>query len=473
MYEIALNRSKLVENKFIKNFTLAEPVTQLDDLQKLFDNLPRATKVDIDLRTETYLFDSGFVRKGGSNSWRNFNLLDLKYNDETISWGSISPDKSKPEWLAVFPNDTIGNTACINYLDTYWNDKSLDEIVQNFLVNNADSNLELFWKQHDYWDSDMLWNDFKIMFPEELINFIFEIALVNGFKYGKAWIKYRNVPDDADIKVNDPGISLLTTNGNIIESWVGEDPNLEQLITAGSGVAEKIRKINNDAVLERQPHYTEALKLDTKAQYNLHAMDILNDLRNNSIASLVPTINDMVIPCTCDNMMCMLLNYIVQYMQETFNKLLDEIINKITDFLIPDWVKDLMKMVNDFMQCLNSLFGIVTKMLNINDAKNMLLDDMRDRIAYYPSDPCFMPPETGVPEDFTIVDERGDPLPGDIYPNPDDPITDDWDLPHPGKVLIPTEPDLPIIVTPGIDPVPGIPGRNISGFLFNCDYLEY
>ncbi len=248
-----------------------------------------------------------------------------------------------------------------------------------------------------------------------------------------------------------------------------------------------MQKLNNKALLERGGLYKEALQLDTKIQFNLNAVNEMRDIIANSIASMVPTDASLVIPCKCDGMMCSMINFILQYIQEAVNQFMAEVMNVIAKYLIPDWVKDLMKLINDFAQCFASLFGIVSQMQDINKAKDSLLDDLGDRLDAYPSDPCFVARVPTVPNPFAVTDEYGDPIPGDVYPDPDeDPV--EPDNPTWGNILVPvvigrptdptgqtgqTDPtEIPLIVTEIIEVVPGLPGRSIAGYKFNCDYLE-
>jgi hypothetical protein len=149
----------------------------------------------------------------------------------------------------------------------------------------------------------------------------------------------------------------------------------------------------------------------------------------------------------------------------------------ITQFLIPDWVKDLIRLIEEFLACLGSVFGVVLTIADIHSNAELLLEAMRDRIRYYPAAPCFIPeaPFTPPPEEIPGDNMPGEPIDdedwgdfedGDVYYPPID-KGGNTDRDFEGGVNI----GLPIVIHPPVEVVHGIQGKKYPGFKLICDYL--
>ncbi len=427
-------------------------------ISELIKRLPLSTEALLDPRFDICYFNAGFVRRDGSRSWRNFNPLDLPFDDITKDT-AIAKDKKQILFKAVFPTEEIGLSTTIVFLTQNYPNFNLKEIAEQFLINRSPDQISKFFEdieEFNLYPTDV----FQVLGTGQQKEFIWNLAIVLGFEAGELWLNYNRI--DPNTKFGE--VNIVSTKNRVVA--FNTPQNFDILTKVENNPAKVAQEINNKAIEERGSVYPEALKLDTALQYNQKAIDDLYIMMANAIPSVVPTDFELLIPCTCDNIICGMLNNIVQYLNEVLNKFISEVMNQITKFLIPDWAKDLMKLIKDFGQCFASLFGIVTKMADINQEKDKLLNSLKDRISEYPSDPCFVP--QSIEEDESHIplekfDEEVDEPGIDDEPNPGNGFTDD--------TLIPAVP-LPIVITPGISTIPGAPGRNIPGMAFDCNYLE-
>jgi len=348
--------------------------------QNIINRLEIATSVENDERFQVNYFDSGFVREKGSQNWRNFNPLDLNYT-KAKDYGSIGVDRTSMDYKAIYANDKAGLQACYDYTKDNFNLSTLNDYFLEFIQDKNPQSLDEFKKSIiDKYNYDL--EDQVYMFSEsEIKELILEIQDFNGYTPGKLWVQSRRVDPELKFIYEDDTLTISTRDG-LMES--------DLVMTLSDELPKKIAKISNDALALRGHQYKSARSMDLINQGNHKTQNAIYDAIMSSAMS-IPTEIDALIPCSCENFLCMLLNSIIQYVLSAFNKLIQEIMNMIVKFLIPDWIRDLLRLVSDMLACFLSLFGIFETVKEINQYAKDLLDSMRDRIKYYPDDPCFIP----------------------------------------------------------------------------------
>ena len=370
--------------------------------EEIIKNLPLSENVDVDERFKVAYFDGGFVREKGSRSWRNFNKLDLPYNFNN----SIGIDKTTKLYTSIFPSDAIGDKACLDYTKSYPENTPINDYALNELNNNAPRDLEAFFLSLEFKYQIQRYTKLKNITDEDIYNLINEVALKNGYESGKMWVKTRRTDPETQIET-EYDYTLENTNTFSIR-FNGRAATMEEVsflfggplslplpltdnnTSSSDNVAVAVKEAVNASIKERAPHYEKVVQNTLKRQSIGEGIDSIRSNILNSIASMVPVEKVLDIPCTCDNFMCAILNTIIKYILSAFNKMMEEIVNMITQFLIPDWVKDILRLTKDLMKCLGSIFGIANTISEINKHSDDLLDAMKDRVKMYPADACFL-----------------------------------------------------------------------------------
>ena len=357
--------------------------------ETIIKELSLSTKVDIDERFKVVYFDAGFVREKGSASWRNFNKLNLAHNTEN----SIGIDKTTVQYTSIFPSDVIGDKACFDYTRNYPVNTNLQVYLKAELENNTEDDIEttLLLLESKYQLSR--WEPMSTMSNLDIVRIIDEVAIINGYNEGKFWVKTRRTDPETKVETE----YIYTRDNDIFKITInGKAPTTSQLnrVFANTRNATNAAVIAKDTVnasiKERGQYYVDAIKASMQRQSIGAGIDTIRHNIMNVLASSVPTETVLDIPCTCGDIMCAILNTIIQYVMAAFKKVIDEIIKMVVRFLIPDWVKDLARLVKDIMKCLGSIFGIVTTVAEIEKYSDELLESMKGRVSLYPADACFL-----------------------------------------------------------------------------------
>jgi len=469
----------------LSNVIQAVPYPPNTPTQNIINDLPLSTSVETDERNYICYFNAGFVREKGSSSWRNFNKLDIASNDQSEILGAIGKDKTTAYFRAIFPNETVGDTACITYSrEEYSPNMKIPEYLEAELNNNEPQNVEEVMTSltvlYGFQPEDKLTE----LDDSELLKVINVIAETNGYELGKLWVK---------VRVADPG-SQFTTNpntGDAIEYTYSRVASNNFEITVNGqtlqnssvelafgienqgagGIAADARAHVNKAVQDREPMFIKATKLNLQIQNIFSSIDTTRHSIQNSIAAYIPQKIHLNIPCTCDNFLCMLLNNIIQYVMSALNALIQQIIKMIIQYIIPDWVRSLLRMIKDFLSCIGAIFGIGKTIVEIHKYAEDLLESMRDRVRLYPADPCYIDnPGGGNLNDLPLEYTWPQPPEPPEYPPPPGGGGCDKAIENCGPIVIPGYP--PIIVPPPVTIKPGQRGRSYPAFRFECDYLE-
>jgi len=474
--------------------------------EKIISSLNTSSSVDIDARHEIFYFNSGFIKEKGSLSWRTFNKLCIPWDEAPA--GAIAKDKSVLPFVAVYPSDDVGDNACLEYVRSYPQGKELNVLYEQELKAEGSETVDIFATRieekygfsRDTYMGEISDNDMFII--------IDEISLANGYRAGKMWIKTKPVQPGTKITsigdrrnyadrptVKGEYVYNIDAQGTRSIKFNDREINTAELteVFNTNNTADKIRQIVNDSIAQRANYYQESVTYEWKRQAVAQGVDLGQNIVINSIASVVPADFDLHIPCTCENFLCAILNTIIQYVLGALNRLLQELVDMIIKFLIPDWLKDILRLLFDMLNCLFSVFGTIYTISEIDRYAKELLESMRDRIRYYPADACFVPGATPPP---VAPDSPADDYPGDIpgLDNDDNGFTSN----DTGDTYIPgiTNPDdgvgtnpggenndtggddngrcynPPMIASNDVKMVPGDSGRCIPGFEFNCNYLK-
>ena len=441
--------------------------------QNIINRLPVSTEVEVDERFEVNYFNAGFVREKGSRSWRDFNPLELAWGEFARENGAIGPDRTDMYYIAIFPNDTIGLQASINYIRHNFNYQTLEFCISNLLKNKDPIHLDYFFNKLEteyFFDKTKEINEFTDEELEIIINLVKED---NGFKEGKLWVKMRKVDSRYEFTSNDePDLMIVEENEEIKyvknrSVIMTTSEFISNYLIKQASATEQVAKKVNESIEKRGEKYKEAAKTEKKTQEGQKAKDDIYQALMNDIASIVNTEYDLLIPCTCDNFLCQLLNQIIQYALAALNKLIQAIIDAIMKFLIPDWLKDLMKLIQDMMACFNQIFGIFATIMAIHQYAQDLLESLKWRISLYPADPCFIPDNPFEESssgsgsfDWSSYSGSGWPDEGSEsgYPR----------LSRSGSGYYPPGPWRPPVDPGGGHP---IPGHNGPGFGYYCEYI--
>ncbi len=408
--------------------------------QNIINDLKISTIVEQDTRKEINYFNAGFVRQG-EPLWRNFNVLDIDWNQSSIDMGAIAPDKTRSHYAAIFPNDQIGNDAMVKYVRDTYPSISINSLIEEELIYPNDTNISYV--------SGILSSIYNVdsslsitsVDDDTLFNIIQTIANTNGFEQGDLWVRTRYVQEDVQFGTSQNGDAIEYTlgyTGNIFESLVvsgfnGLKRNITQeekiLVELAYGiqsanVASLMMGVSNKYIGDRAQAYKKEMQHYLQESASHLALDKLNESLNNSIASMVQTEVNLTIPCTCDGIMCMVINQIIQKVLSAFEQMIEYVIDTIVDFIIPDWIKDIMSLIQEYINCYKAVFGIPAKIAAVHEEAESLREDLKGRVNMYPMDLCFVPDD--VFPDKPVVDkpvssEHVDYLPGSVCaPNPND-----------------------------------------------------
>jgi len=402
--------------------------------ETIIEDLPIATEVDVDERFNVNYFNAGFVREKGSNSWRNFNRLNIVMNDQAKSWGAIGSDKTEIYYLAIFPNDTIGDQACVSYSRDKYNPTTIIDEYCRSEITVIDMDETVY---EDFLDSILAkyninrYDELQDTSDENLISIIYEISIVNGYKPGKLWIRTRKIKADIPLKYeytysySNNALEIIQVNKKIIDVRELE----ATFAVTTSNIALTAKEITNSSIRTRGKHYEIAAKKEMQQQAKGKGLDKYRSNLMNSIASMVPQELPIPMETTGDALVTLIVNTVIEYIMGALDRLMKELIDMIVQYLIPDWIKDLIRTIKDFLMNLMSIFTILKTIADIHFYTEDLLDMMKGRIISYNSSQDAVkdwglipeaPFSGGIPtyQKFTTDNST---MPGDIY-EPEEPL---------------------------------------------------
>ncbi len=476
--------------------------------QNIINLLPLSTEVTVDNKKEISYFNAGFVREG-NQFWRNFNMLDLEYSDETINLGAIQKDKTRSKYTAIFPNDEIGNAAQISYLRKTYIDQSINHIIERELITATEANINDVKSNLTYDTSDKI----EVFNDIELIDITEAIATNNGYEKGRLWVRTRRVQDDVTFNSpeeeytigfkEDTFLNLTVKLNGVSRAITKEESQLLDIAYTlnATDPAQAMMKLSNLNLMARAKAYGTQMDLYQK-EVSLHtALDGITASLGNSIASMVRTEIDIRIPCKCGSIICTVLNQVIQMLMSTLQTMVDQILAQIVEFMIPDWVKDLADLILEYVNCFLSMFGIPAKIAAVHEEAEQLRQDMLGRVRHYPADACFVPESVNATkpiESHQVSPEHFDYYPGpctttspcDTCPNMSRvgrattatiaTTTEILEQEEQGPLLMSTIPsygnqfpevnswDLPLYMTEPVSVIAGDLGRSTPGFKFNA-----
>ena len=113
---------------------------------------------------------------------------------------------------------------------------------------------------------------------------------------------------------------------------------------------------------------------------------LFKTLENNTVYEfhLADTPN---IPCDC-NIVCEVIQMIVKYITGLIRELLKRLMLILIDYLVPEWMKSLIRLVLAKIRCITGLIYTKERLDNIDDFYHSLMDSLKNRINLYPYDSC-------------------------------------------------------------------------------------
>lgn len=363
-----------------------------------------ATDAKIDARTQTIYFDNGIVQKDGSISWRTNNPLNLEYGEFTQNSGAINylvTDINYNEatrYIAIFPDIDTGIQTAINYIYTYYGDYTIEQLSD--VVKPSYSRNDVYARYLAQELQVQRTTPISLLGADSRIRLIKAIASYDdAFEVGSIWADGQKVPAVPFIKNISRGEVQITFD--VMN-------NLPHYIQT---------EINNQLQF-RGNIYSDVYKSTLELEAIDNAIMVLEEAIEESAAARVLFMRDMPIPCTCADFVCMLIQTVISYILALFNELLAYLGQLLIKYLIPDSVRNLIRLVMEKVKCIFQLFTIDETLRIIDNAAEQLLEDLRYRVALYPSDTCFLREAIDPLAEFGPSDPYSDPaFPGDPWAN--------------------------------------------------------
>ena len=367
-----------------------------------FDDGIISTDVRVDKRTDTVFYNSGATYVDGSISWRLNNPMLLEYNTWTENHGAIGKLVQEDSILAIFPTIEKAITSTGNYIREKYNDKTIAEFGKDFFspANSVGGKYTtdkfLFEVSQRNLSVDAKINNLSEIQMQRLIQ---EAARTIGFETGIVWYKGKKIYPEA----------FVSPKFDVQDKITDDVLNNISFFTQS--------KIN-DCIRFRGDHFEELYSKYVELKDLNEVLDGLNNLVNSNEVFRIMYMKQVKIPCTCDNFTCSLLQMVVSYILGLFNELLKYLTNMIQDYLIPDFIRDMIELMFNKIKCLTSILVLKRNLDIVENAADELLEDLKWRISLYPDDTCF------IPDDFSDPYEILDDDPGNPFTDPDTFTTD-------------------------------------------------
>lgn len=343
-----------------------------------------AATVEVDPRSGTLFFDNGIIQQDGTVNWRANNPMGLEYNEYTKANGAIGYLPEDP-YIAIYPDIEIGLVETMSSIRLNSNQSTLFDFLSGPQIKPLNSNIDTFWNSilYELDSSGNLKKTTKIesLSEDYLIKMIKSIAVYgNKFNVGKIWLDGVSKPAVAFIKPDTGVVAEIDDN-------------------AVSNTPQFIQSQINDQLKSRGSTYATVYGSQKEIESIDNLIQELQDTINSNIAARVLYLTELKIPCTCDDFICNLIQSVVSYILSLFNELLKELTGMLLKYMIPDSIRNLVRLVLEKAACVYQFYTLDDKFKIIEDAAQQLLEDLRERVELYPSNTCFLPDAiTGLPE---------------------------------------------------------------------------
>jgi len=88
------------------------------------------------------------------------------------------------------------------------------------------------------------------------------------------------------------------------------------------------------------------------------------------------------------NIICELIQFIVNYLLAAIKKILKTLIFWLIDYLIPDWLKNIIRLILYKLKCFLMIAYMPERLSKIDDTYDSFMESIKNRIALYPYDAC-------------------------------------------------------------------------------------
>ena len=95
------------------------------------------------------------------------------------------------------------------------------------------------------------------------------------------------------------------------------------------------------------------------------------------------------LPCDC-KIICEIIQMVVNYLMTFLNEMIKRIIVWLIDYLVPDWLKSLIRLILAKLRCILKAVYTEKRLKLIDDLYNSFLESIRGRIKLYPYDSCVL-----------------------------------------------------------------------------------
>jgi len=375
-----------------------------------------ATSIRIDKRTDTVFYNSGVTYVGGSLSWRLNNPLLLDYNTWTEENGAIGRQVLQDSILAAFPTIEKAISSTGNYIREKYNDKTIDDFANDFFSNSENSKNSKYSKDKFLFEVSQrnLNTNLKInnLSEIQMQRMIQEAARILDFKTGIVWYKGKKIYPEAFIS---PKFEI-------------QDKITDEVI---NNISFFVQSKINDCIKFRGDHFEELYSKYTEINDLNNILNELNNLIQSNEVYRVIYMKQVKIPCTCDNFTCSLLQMVVSYILGLFNELLKYLTDMIQEYLVPDFIRNMIELMTNKLRCLSSILNIKRNLDIVENAADELLEDLKWRISLYPDDTCFIPDNFNDPSGNIDENDPGNPFTDpnsfSVNENLDSTLSDIWD----------------------------------------------
>jgi len=126
------------------------------------------------------------------------------------------------------------------------------------------------------------------------------------------------------------------------------------------------------------------IKLLQIEQYKLNLFKILED----NVAYSFYLSHYPRVPCTCDNLVCSLLQIVIQYILQYINKMIGYILQLVLEYLIPKWLRALIDLIIYKLKCILEIVYMKQNIDLIKKVSEDVLQSLKNRVSSYPYDGC-------------------------------------------------------------------------------------
>jgi len=119
------------------------------------------------------------------------------------------------------------------------------------------------------------------------------------------------------------------------------------------------------------------------------------------------------IPCTCDGLICKLIQMIINFLLSMLNQLIQEIVNMIMEWFWKSWLGKLIKFIISKIKCFMELININHDLHQLNTLVDNLTKELKGRIKLYTDPTVCLRNALNNNDNPFFTDENGNPIASD------------------------------------------------------------